>query len=298
MKYITTTTTTPVRYLYGGQFISTSIWTHAEREIDSFELIIGVSKTLYIYQEGIEYEVNRGDVLLVLPDVRHGGYKECLPGTSFYWFHFKLQEETEFINNHTLNKEILRLKTTPYTAGRESKMYLPLSSKPKKMERLSILANQLLDVDNSFFTNKNGVDYLMTTLLIELSEQTLSDLYVDHDKSKKENVISSILEWTRINAAMNDISVMTIAEHFKYNRDYLSRMFKQGTGMNLQEYIHLIKISKAKDLLTRTEQSVKDISNAVGIIDEKYFMRLFKSYEKLTPSEYRKAYFRTYLNND
>ncbi|WP_245308217.1 helix-turn-helix domain-containing protein [Halalkalibacter urbisdiaboli] len=90
---------------------------------------------------------------------------------------------------------------------------------------------------------------------------------------------------------------MSIAEKFNYNRDYLSRMFKQHTGTNLQEYIHLNKLAKAKELLTRTDQSVKDIALAIGIHDEKYFMRMFKAHEKVTPTEYRKAYYRTYLNN-
>ena len=97
--------------------------------------------------------------------------------------------------------------------------------------------------------------------------------------------------------AMDDISLSDVAEHFTYNKNYLSRFFKKKTGYNLQEYINLMKISKAKDLLTRSSQSIQYIADKVGIHDEKYFMRLFKKYESMTPTEYRKAFYRIHLNN-
>jgi YesN/AraC family two-component response regulator len=60
----------------------------------------------------------------------------------------------------------------------------------------------------------------------------------------------------------------------------------------------MIKISKAKELLIRTNESIKMIAFAIGINDEKYFMRLFKKYEKVTPSEFRQAYYRVLMNNE
>ncbi|MCI2255727.1 AraC family transcriptional regulator [Domibacillus sp. PGB-M46] len=60
----------------------------------------------------------------------------------------------------------------------------------------------------------------------------------------------------------------------------------------------MLKLSKAKDLLTLSDESIGSIARTVGISDERYFMRLFKQYEKLTPSEYRKAYHRIQLNKE
>lgn len=65
--------------------------------------------------------------------------------------------------------------------------------------------------------------------------------------------------------------------------------------MCMQEYIHKLKISKAKELLY-SGQSIKEIAYSLGFQDEKYFMRLFKKYENVTPTEFRKAYYRTYIN--
>lgn len=57
-----------------------------------------------------------------------------------------------------------------------------------------------------------------------------------------------------------------------------------------------MKIVKAKEMLSLSEKNVKEISYLLGFKDEKYFMKLFKRYENLTPSEYRQAYHKTHLN--
>jgi len=41
----------PFEFLSAGHFQSSVSWTHARREIDSYEMIVGVSGTLYIQQE-------------------------------------------------------------------------------------------------------------------------------------------------------------------------------------------------------------------------------------------------------
>ncbi len=111
-----------------------------------------------------------------------------------------------------------------------------------------------------------------------------------------EKKLAAILEWIRVHA-LGDVSVSSIARQFNYNRDYLTRYFKKEVGMSIQEYIHHQKLSKAKYLLTSTNANIKTVADAVGIHDEKYFMRLFKKYEKVTPTEFRKAYYRTHMNN-
>ena len=53
----------------------------------------------------------------------------------------------------------------------------------------------------------------------------------------------------------------------------------------------------AKDLLTSAHRlSLSEISEKVGIGDEKYFMRLFKRYEGVTATAYREAFSRKPLN--
>ncbi|WP_199621833.1 AraC family transcriptional regulator [Paenibacillus alkalitolerans] len=294
MLYLKTGIERPLEFISSGQFISNVPWTHSRRSIDDFEIIIGVNKCLHISTEDTDYEVRPGNVLLLLPKRVHGGNKVCEKEVSFFWFHFA-PASYELIDDAAMEQEVAEIKK-PDSERRISNIYIPLFFTPQGIEKINIMFQQLQHVVNSNYYTLQSANYVMTSLLIELSEQTITDYFLTQQKSEGERHIAEIIEWIRIHA-MSDISVSDIAEKFNYNRDYLSRVFKRRTGINLQEYIHLMKISKAKDMLSRSRKSIKEISKIVGIDDEKYFMRLFKKYENITPTEYRTAFYRTHLNN-
>lgn len=297
VKLLQADITTPIEFVSGGQFISDSPWIHSRRMIDSFEMIIGVKETLYIEQEGIQYAVRPGDLLLLLPNRIHQGYAPSLKGLSFYWFHFICLGEHRIVDFQTVADDIYLLQTNSESHRFNTSVYIPLFFTPSTIERINIIFQQLQHLNNSDYTTHFGVHYFLTSLLIELSEQTIASFHPEISQSEGDNNLARIMEWVRIHA-LDPISVTTIADKFSYNKDYLSRYFKKKTGMNLLEYIHVLKISKAKDLLFHTTHSIKEISYLVGIRDEKYFMKLFKKYEKITPTEFRKAYYMTHMNKD
>jgi AraC-like DNA-binding protein len=295
MKYLKTSIERPIEFISGGRFVSDVPWTHSKRSIHSFEIIIGINKCLYISQGGVDFEVRPGNVLLLLPGQVHQGYKICEEDVSFYWFHFLADETYEVFDEEELAGKLAMLNK-PDSPKNVSDVYIPLFFAPLRIERVNILFQQLQHVVNSNYYTQQAANYITTSLLIELSEQMISDYYISPKMSQGDWNISEIIEWIRIHA-LDDISVSDIAGKFVYNKDYLSRFFKKKTGFNLQEYIHLMKISKAKDMLTRSTRSIKYISDKIGIHDEKYFMRLFKKYENMTPTEYRKAFYKIHMNN-
>ncbi|NRF93763.1 helix-turn-helix transcriptional regulator [Paenibacillus frigoriresistens] len=295
MEYFKANIEKPLEFISGGVFVSDVPWIHATRNVESFEIIIGLNKCLYISQGGTQYEVMPGDVLLLLPDVAHQGYKMCEEGVSFFWFHFLTGADNELLDEHRLIEELAKLNK-PDSSQMVSDVYIPLFFKPTRVERANILFKQLQHVVNAHYYTQQAAHYIATSLLIELSEQMIADYYNSTKLSSGDRKISEIIEWIRIHLP-EDISVTNVAEKFAYNKDYLSRFFKKKTGFHLQEYIHLMKLSKAKELLTRSNRSIKYISEKVGFNDEKYFMRLFRRYENMTPTEYRQAYYKIHMNN-
>lgn len=296
MKVLKININKPVHFISGGLFITERPWIHSQRIIDSFEIIIVLNKILYIQEGSTKYEVKPGDVLLLLPNRIHKGYIECDEDLSFYWFHFYCQEPHDIMDKSTANEELLLITTHSLSQHPIADIYVPLFCTPANLDRINILSQQLLHVANSNYYIYHGANYLLTSLLIELSEQYIVS-EIKQSRTQSDLKLEKIKEWIRINIH-NDISVASIAEKFNYNKTYLSRLFKQKTGMSLLEYLHYMKIRKAKQLLATTSYSIKEISYSVGIQDEKYFMRLFKKHENMTPSEFRKAYYRIHMNNN
>ena len=77
------------------------------------------------------------------------------------------------------------------------------------------------------------------------------------------------------------------ASQLSYSPSTLSTLFKNNTGKKYKEYVQSYRIDKAKYLLASTSASISRIAEDVGYADTKFFSRLFKKREGITPTEYR-----------
>jgi len=68
------------------------------------------------------------------------------------------------------------------------------------------------------------------------------------------------------------------------------RRFKAETGMTPSEYISVLRLQKAKSLLSETALPIRQIAYACGFENEYYFSNFFKKHITLSPSAYRKTY--------
>lgn len=76
---------------------------------------------------------------------------------------------------------------------------------------------------------------------------------------------------------------------FYMNRSYLSTLFKNKTGKKFVDYLNDIRIEKAKELLRQSDRKMYQIAKSVGYDNVKYFFRIFKKKEGVTPEQYREG---------
>lgn len=86
-----------------------------------------------------------------------------------------------------------------------------------------------------------------------------------------------------------------VAEYLKISPAYLSRLFKNETGIVFGEYVNKIKIEEAASLLLYTEYNDTEISNLLAFSSQSYFIKMFKKYIGMTPKQYKKRYIIPYL---
>lgn len=84
-----------------------------------------------------------------------------------------------------------------------------------------------------------------------------------------------------------DISLAMVAEFIDRNYSSLSRDFKRFTGKSFVDYLKIVRIHKACELLQSNDEKITDISETVGFYNERYFAKVFKETMGITPSEYR-----------
>lgn len=81
-----------------------------------------------------------------------------------------------------------------------------------------------------------------------------------------------------------------IAAHVHLNASYLSSLFKKETGSSITNYLTMFRLETSKKLLKSTDQTVAEISYAVGFLDAKYFTKLFSKEVGISPTQYRRLY--------
>ncbi len=112
--------------------------------------------------------------------------------------------------------------------------------------------------------------------------------YIKNNKKQNDYIVDFVKNYINDNYA-NDISVDLLADKLKISRAYLSRYFKNNTGMNLSDYLNAYRMKKACALLQNSFLMIKDIAPKVGINSISTFMRLFRNYTGKTPNDYRKS---------
>ena len=83
-----------------------------------------------------------------------------------------------------------------------------------------------------------------------------------------------------------------LADYVKLNPSYLSRLFKQTTGVPVSVYIQSKKVADARNMLKYTDFSVSAIASILAFPTQSYFIEVFKKYEGMTPKQYREPCFR------
>nr|WP_276510286.1 helix-turn-helix transcriptional regulator [Paenibacillus qinlingensis] len=69
--------------------------------------------------------------------------------------------------------------------------------------------------------------------------------------------------------------------------EYLSKIFKQCTGISVKEYITRIRLQRAKYLLSQTSMNVSQVSDALGYSSIFLFSKQFKQHYGLPPSNFK-----------
>jgi len=296
MNYLKANIDTPLTFSMCGNFTADSKWLHMERIMDSYEIIIINKGIVYIEQDDEKYELKEGDLLLLEPGRKHKGYDYSNKGTSFYWVHFYCNEPFNISNDIDIKSEISITQNNPYFNGLSSNILIPTFAINLNLDRINVLFRQLLHLSQSSSYTNQSVNYILTSLLIEITQQVILNFEIVPKSVVQEDILPQILQWIKIHITQN-ISLQNVSYEFNFSKEYLARYFKKRMGMSMQEYINYLRISNAKQLLCNSYLNIKEIAHELGFIDEKYFLKLFKKYENLTPKQFRNAYNMTYLNN-
>ena len=152
-------------------------------------------------------------------------------------------------------------------------------------------ALQKLDKENAF--NGNSISGKEQNKETQIDGSNYNNVRENRPKrtdnvrnSDEQTTIKYLKEYVE-NNYICDISMQEAAEEMGYSDAYFSKLFKQYFNQNFTAYLTEYRIKKAKELLSNTNHSIKDISRMVGYTDSNYFAKIFKRLVGEIPSKYR-----------
>lgn len=126
-----------------------------------------------------------------------------------------------------------------------------------------------------------------------------SNMFLDFAK-RVENLKNSRKYSAPVSLAMDyifshlhyPIHLSELSSHVGFTETYFSYLFKKETGLTLTEFVHKKRVEEAESLLRYSEYSLAAISQYLGFCSQSHFSAVFKRYNGMTPSCFRKTYFR------
>ena len=179
-----------------------------------------------------------------------------------------------------------------------------LKIREKNALPIIILSAKSEDADKILGLNVGADDYVtkpfnMTILvlrirkLIELSRYNVSKGTIDPAPSDivitslDEKLIEKAIKYVEDNISRSDLSVEELSRELGMSRVHLYKKMLQITGKTPIEFIRVIRLKRAAQLLRDSQLHVSEIAFQVGFNNPKYFSRYFKEEFGVLPSAYQ-----------
>ncbi len=235
------------------------------RQLDSYQLLyITRGRGSFYTAPDVCINIKEGDMLMLQPHRWHSYFPDRRTGWQEYWIGFEgINIDTRFKNN------FFHREQTIYRVGVQDsivKLYeqaieVAMEEKAACQQYLAGIANLILGMTMYYSQNCR-----------------FDDLSAERIDRAKVIIRERLLQ---------DVSPEEVASAVNMSYSWFRKLFKDYTGLSPAHYILELKIRQAKDLLSTTRQSIKEIAYRLNFDDIPYFSKVFKKYTGLSPQSYR-----------
>jgi two-component system response regulator YesN len=130
--------------------------------------------------------------------------------------------------------------------------------------------------------------------LMAVLEDRLRDVHhtLRHGQlDKSEIIVADCLRWIQENTK-EDLTLERAAEQFFFNPSYFSTLIKSRTGRTFSDHVTEARMRRAKELLASNKLKIYEIAVQCGYQDTKYFCRVFKKQNGMSPEAYKHTFLR------
>ena len=224
----------PIFFLWGGLFTNNDKqpWRHKQTEhSENFEAIIPITNDLKLTINGKEVLVKENEFFLVPPKAEIKPAATIDYALDVYWFHFLAAYTIIPDEDKQLEQGIQEIAALQPATVLNNFVVLPQRFSLNLPEKILVMMNQLLNNQKLYHYTQRSNDYFLTLLLIYICDDYLK--YLSRNSQNKVKKTALIAEWIRTNIS-TELNLITIANQFELNPNYLSRVFKKEQGLGVK----------------------------------------------------------------
>jgi len=180
------------------------------------------------------------------------------------------------------------VKSDKRTAGIPLILLTSCQSKEYKLEGLTVGADD-------YITKPFSIDILSLRIkkLMDLHASAPQRSLIDPSPSEivitslDEKLIDNAVKYVEDNISRSDLSVEELSQSLGMSRVHLYKKLVAITGKTPIEFIRVIRLKRAAQLLRESQQNVSEVAYQVGFNNPKYFSKYFKDEFGVLPSAYQ-----------
>lgn len=211
------------------------------------------------------FKVTPGTILLITPNRWHRYRPDYSTGWTEHFVGFNGPIAQQLFQHELLQKPIIKI-------GFQEKL----------MKEFNTIVQLIKD-------EKPGFQQVCASHLMVMLAEIVS-IHKNSEFANKniERIIRKACIYLRDNQHQN-VNIEKLSANYNVGYSYFRRMFKKYTGMSPYQYHLSLRIQKAKELIQKSDKSIKEISFELGFESLFYFSRIFKNKEGISPSQLRNS---------
>ncbi|CAG7644804.1 Arabinose operon regulatory protein [Paenibacillus solanacearum] len=221
--------------------------------------------TCTVWLDGAEFEVERGDLLLLKPgssyELKIGGKSPKIASGDFYLF-CKGEWIDEWWNR---SQKPVKIRIEP-------------NETVLSLWRQIIKETRRLDEENVELT-----EYLLRALCLAL-ERAIADTQSSSHRLYTAVKMKQFIE----EHAQTTFMIKDVAAHARLSVSRASHFFKESYGKTIMQYALEVRLSGAMERMKHTSMTIEQIADTCGFGSYTYFHRVFKKRYGMSPTSFRK----------
>ena len=252
----------PARFVSAGRAEPGQGWVHPRETLSVHALFVVRQGSFGMDVGGQRVELSAGKALFLPAGLEHCGFRtgrETPP--VYYWAYFE---------DDSLSDRDRDWLTALSVDLREPVFNRMVSGFHQLISRYSIRKGR-----------SEICDYLFSALLLEMQEE-------EHEPPRAA-VADRMLEYIRLHC-YEKMDWHDLSAALGYTEDYLSRVFHRHVDCPFRQYIHLLRMDRARNELLESEKTIQQIALDCGYLNAKFFTKVFLKCEGISPSAYRNRF--------